>query len=146
MSKSLVSGWGWHSVRRFLPYDLDAFAVEKGALQRRRGVRDGEMLLRALLLCAMPKATYHLAAKAAKQARIASMSGQALFNRMVDAETLLKDLFVHLLGQASDKVEAWMGYRLLAVDATTLCGPGAKGTDQRLHVVYDLGKGLPLSA
>lgn len=141
----MVLGGEWRSVKRFLPYDLDGCAVESGALQRRRGVRDGEHLVRSLLLCALPKATYDLAAKAAKQANIANISGQALFNRMVGAETLFKSLFVHALGHASSKVESWMGYRMLAIDATTLCGPGAKGTDQRLHVVYDLGKGLPLS-
>jgi len=64
---------------------------------------------------------------------------------MAGAEPLVKGLFVHALGHATGKAERWMGYRLLAVDATTLCGPGAKGTDQRLHVVYDLGKGLPIS-
>jgi len=144
-SQAMILGDGWQSVKRFLPYDLDTFAVDSGALQRRRGVRDGELLVRSLFLCVLPKATYDLAARSAKQANIASLSAQALFNRMVDSEALAKGLFVHALGNASNKVESWMGYRMVAVDATTLCGPGATGTDQRLHVVYDLGKGLPLS-
>lgn len=143
--KSIVLGHGWQSVRRFLPYDLDGFAVDCGVLQRRRGVKNGDRLVRALCLCALPKSTFELAAKAARDAGIASLSGQALFNRMVDAEPLLKGLFVHSLRHASGQVESWKGLRMLAVDATALCGPGAKGTDQRLHVVYDLGKGLPVS-
>jgi hypothetical protein len=140
----MLLGYGWHSAKRFLPYDLDGFAVDCGVLQRRRGVKNGDRLVRALCLCALPNSTFESAACAAKEAKIASLSGQALFNRMVDAEPLMKGLFVHALGQATGKSESWRGLRVLAVDATTLCGPGAKGTDQRLHVVYDLGKGLPV--
>jgi len=29
--------------------------------------------------------------------------------------------------------ELWGGYRLTAVDATVVCGPGATGTDARIH-------------
>ncbi len=141
----MILGFGWHSVKRFLPYDLDAFAVDCGVLQRRRGVKDGDRLVRALCLCAVPKFTFDLAAKTAKHAKIATLSGQALFNRMVDSEPLMKGLFMHSLGHAAGRVEKWKGLRLLAVDATVVCGPGSKGTDQLLHVVYDLGKGLPVS-
>ncbi len=128
-----------------MPFDLDAFAVDLGVLQRRRGVRNGELLVRALCLCALPKSTFELAARTARHAGIASLSPQALFNRMVGAEPLTRGLFFHALGHAAGKAESFRDFRLLAVDATTLCGPGAKGTNQRLHVVYDLGKGLPLS-
>ena len=141
----MILGYGWHSAKRFLPYDLDGFAVDCGVLQRRRGVKNGDRLVRALCLCALPKATFELAAKTARDAQIASLSPQALFNRMVDSEPLVKGLFFHALGHASNKAERLQGLRLLAVDATVLCGPGAKGTDQRLHVVYDLGSGLPVS-
>jgi len=141
----MVLGAGWHTAKDFLPLDLDSFAVESGALTRRRGVRNGERLVRALGLCAAPKATYGSAAALARELGIADLSGPALFKRMVDAEKLMKGLFEHALAHASDRVESWHGYRMLAVDATTLCGPGAKATDQRLHVVYDLGRGLPIS-
>jgi len=144
-SKSMILGFGWHSVKRFLPYDLDAFALDCGVLKRRRGVKNGERLVRALCVCALPKSTFELASKTVRDARIAELSAQALFNRMVGAESLLKGLLMHSLGHAANKTESWKGLRLLAVDATTLCGPGAKGTDQRLHVVYDLGRGLPIS-
>lgn len=142
----MILGRGWSAAGRFMPFDLDGYAVETAALKRRRGVKSGSMLVRALCLCALPKFTYELAASTAKEAGIADMSGQALFNRMVGAEPLLKGLFFHVLRHAADKSESFKGRRLLAVDATALCGPGAKGTDQRLHVVYDLGKGLPVSA
>jgi hypothetical protein len=34
--------------------------------------------------------------------------------------------------------ERWLGYRVLTVDATTLCGPGATGSDARIHSVMEL--------
>lgn len=142
---ALVSDGDWGSARRYLPFDLDAFAVESGALRRRRGVKDADGLVRALCLCALPKATFESAAKSAREIGIARISPQALFNRMAKAEPLLEGLFLHALGHAAGKAERWGDYRLLALDATALCGPGAKGTNQRLHVVYDLGKGVPLS-
>lgn len=145
VSKSTVLGYGWHFAKRFLPYDLDGFAVESGVLQRRRGVRNGECLVRALCLCALPKSTFNLAAQSARTAHIADMSGTALYKRMTVSEPLTKGLFEHALGHVTGKAERWNGLRLLATDASALCGPGATGTDQRLHVVYDLGTGLPLS-
>jgi len=52
-SKSMILGYGWHSVQRFLPYDLDTFAVDSGALERRRGVKSGSRWFRrcAFALC-----------------------------------------------------------------------------------------------
>jgi len=142
----MILGYGWHSIQRFLPYDLDAFAVETGALERRRGVKNGGRLVQALCLCALPNATFESSAQIARDSRIANLSPQALFNRMVGSESLLEGLFVHSLSQVgSGTGKTWNGLRLVAVDATTLCGPGAKGTDQRLHVVYDIGKGVPIS-
>lgn len=144
-SVSAVSGEGWASVSRYLPFELDLLAFDSGALKRRRGVRDGDGLVRALCLCALPKATFESAATSARDLGIADLSSQALFKRMVKAESFLEKLFSHTLGHGVGKAERWGDYRLLAIDATALCGPGAKGTDQRLHVVYDLGKGMTLS-
>jgi hypothetical protein len=76
---------------------------------------------------------------------LAQLSSVALFKRLRSSEKLLQTCFHHLLTHAASPEERFGKYRVLAVDATVLCGPGAKGTDQRLHVVYDLGKGLPVS-
>ena len=98
-----------------------------------------------MCFCALPKATFESAARSVREIGVAELSSQALFKRMTNSESLLQGLFVHTLGHVVGSAEHWGGYRLLALDATALCGPGAKGTDQRLHVVYDLGKGVPLS-
>jgi hypothetical protein len=134
----------WRALRRFLPFDLDGFAVEHGALKRRRGVAGGEALLRTLLLCGLPKATLARASLLARQAGLGSLNATALFKRLCASESMLRSLFFETLKHAASPAERWGSYRLLAVDATVLCGPGATGADQRLHVVYDLGAGVPL--
>lgn len=145
VSDMVVLGCDWARARRFLPYDLDGYSVDRGALCRRRGVRNGECLVRSLLLCALPKSSFELASKTARRSGLANLSAQALFYRMRDSESLMQGLFEHALGHVVSKSEYWRGFRVLAVDATTLCGPGATGTDQRLHVVYDLGKAVPVT-
>ena len=136
---------GWNSARGFLPFDLDGFAVESGALSRRRGVSGGEALVRSLLLVGLPNASLERSARASREAGLSQMKTTAYFKRLCSAEPMLKGLFFHLLSQVSETQGRWNGLRLLAVDATALCGPGAKGMDQRLHTVYDLAKGVPLS-
>ncbi len=134
--------WSW--MRRFLPFDLDGLAMEKGALQRRRGVRHGENLLRTFLLYGLPKGSMQRAAAEAKRLNLANVSGPALFGRLVQGQSFLESVFEHLMSFSCDRAEKWNGYRLVAIDATTLCGPGATATDQRLHVAYDLGEGRPI--
>jgi hypothetical protein len=138
-------GWHWDVLGRFLPFDLDSFAVEHGALRRRRGVQDGASLMQLCLLCGLPKMKFERAADLAKEANLAELSGVALFKRFCNSEAMLESAFSHVLGHSLDRQERFAGYRILAVDGTSLCGPGAKHTDQRLHVVYDLGRGMPLS-
>jgi hypothetical protein len=140
-----VLDWKWSSARQFLPFDLDGLAVDSGALSRRRGVDNGEALVRSLLLLGLPNSSMERASVMAAQAGLARMNATAMFNRLCGSEALLRTLYNHSLKHAVDTQERWGNLRLLAVDATVLCGPGAKGTDQRLHTVYDLSKGLALS-
>jgi hypothetical protein len=142
---SEIWDWKWSSARQFLPFDLDGLASDCGALTRRRGVKGGEALVRALLLVGLPHASLERAAIMARESGIAKMNATALFKRLCQSESLLQTLFEHTLTQAVDVGERFEGFRPLAVDATALCGPGAKGIDQRLHTVYDLSKGQALS-
>jgi hypothetical protein len=54
-------------------------------------------------------------------------------------------MFVQTLAFGVEAEPKWSGLRLIAVDATCLSGPGAKTTDQKLHTVYDLCRGCPIS-
>ena len=137
--------WDWCSAKRFLPFDLDGLAVECGALKRRRGVGDGEALVRALLLVGLPKSSLERAALMARECGIAQMNAKALFKRLRNSEKLLQSLFLQTLKFTVNTGDFWKDLRLIAVDATSLSGPASKGTDQKLHTEYDLGRGLPIS-
>ena len=144
VSQADVVEWSWASVRQFLPLDLDGLAVESGCLRRRRGVCDGEALARTLMLIGLPNTTIERASDLACDHGLAKMNSTAFFKRLRGSERFLKAMFFESLRHAVEVGERWKKRRLLAVDATMLCGPGAKGTNQRLHTVYDLSKGLPL--
>ncbi len=74
------------------------------------------------------------------------MGWTGLFKRLRESEKFLEACFVQVLGQGiASEPRRYAGYDLVAVDATALCGPGAKGTDQRVHTVYDLSCGMPRS-
>lgn len=140
-----ILDWKWSSVRQFLPLELDSLAVDCGALTRRRGVSGGEALVRALLLIGLPKSSFERASQMAAEAGLAKMNSTAFFKRLIASEILLETLFRLSLKHAADSGERWGTLRVLAADSTVLSGPGSKGMDQRLHTVYDLSKGVPLS-
>ena len=140
-----VFDWDWMCVRRFLPFDMDSLAVETGALTRRRGVEGGEALVRSLLLLGLKNSTLERAALMSRDLGIAKMNKTAFLKRVCISEKLLEAVFLETLSFTTHAEPDWAGLRLIAVDATCLSGPAANGTDQKLHTVYDLCKGLPLS-
>lgn len=138
--------WSWDRARRFLPFDLDGLARSTGLLSRLRGTDDAEALARLLLLCAVPGASLRTASAWGRESGLCRMGPCALFLRLREAGGFLEGCFREALrhaGGASPRLFA--GLRLVAVDATVLCGPGATGTDLRLHTVYDLGSGTARS-
>jgi hypothetical protein len=134
--------WRWESVKQFLPFDLDGLSVETGALKRRRGVAGGESLTRTLLMCGLANMSLSSVSMLAAQSGFARLIKVALLKRLKGSEALLKSLFESTLRFSTDAGEKWNGHSLVAVDATSLSGPAAKGADQRLHTVYDISKGL----
>lgn len=145
MRRDVLHDQNWEQVRRFLPFDLDGLALQTGAMRRRRGVADGATLLRLLLMCGLPGASFERVAGWALESGLARMNGSAVFFRLRDSEEFLSSVFASLLGYAACRGQNPGEDRLIAVDATTLCGPGATGVDFRLHVVYDLETALPRS-
>jgi hypothetical protein len=138
--------WSWDRARRFLPSDLDGLARSTGLLSRLRGTDDAEGLARLLLLCAVPGASLRTASAWGRESGLSRMGACALFLRLRDAEGFLEGCFREALRHAGGaSPRPFRGLRLVAVDATVLCGPGAKGPDQRLHTVYDLGSGAARS-
>ena len=134
----------WSEVRSRLPgdFDLEATARARGAFARAREVRNAEMLLRLALAYGGCGMSLRETCAWAEASGIASLSDPSLLERLGKAAPWLGDIVGALIAQQA-KVPAgrWAGYRLRALDATSICQPGADRTTWRLHVGYNLAAG-----
>ena len=127
----------WAVVCRFLPAGWEQAAREQGALKRARGIADAATLLRVLLVHLADGCSLQETAVRVRQAGWCTISSVALFKRLQAAEQWLRWMAERLWRARSEPVSAG-GYRVRAVDATTVQEPGSTGTDWRVHYVIDL--------
>jgi hypothetical protein len=134
----------WWEVRSHLPADfnLEATARARGAFTRAREVKSAEMLLRLALAYAGCGMSLRETCAWAEAAGIARLSDPSLIDRLAKAAPWLGDMVTALIAeQAKVPAGRWAGYRLRALDGTSICQPGADRTTWRLHVGYDLATG-----
>jgi hypothetical protein len=134
----------WAEVRARLPagFDLERTARERGAFTRARQVKDAQTLLRLALAYGGCGMSLRETCAWAELAGLASLSDPSLIERLCKAAPWLGDIVAALIGeQAKLPKGRWAGYRLRALDATSICEPGADRTTWRLHVGYDLASG-----
>jgi hypothetical protein len=113
--------------------DLDRLALETKAIQRKRKIGDGASLLR-LALARGPGGFSLL--------EIADLSNPGVHYRLKQAVAFLAALVARLLAaKAAGADLRWHGRRLRLADSTCVSKPGSKGTDWRVHGVFDLGSG-----
>ncbi|MDW6025579.1 IS4 family transposase [Mesorhizobium sp. BAC0120] len=135
---------GWPEVQAHLPagFDLERTARERGAFTRARHVKDAETLLRLALAYGGCGMSLRETCAWAEAAGLARLSDPSLIGRLCKAAPWLGDIVAALLGDQADLPKGrWAGYRLRALDATSICEPGADRTTWRLHVGYDLASG-----
>jgi hypothetical protein len=134
----------WASVRSRLPSDLDLsrLARETKAFLRPRGVRDAESLLRLALARGPGGLSIQETAAWAELMGVAQLSGPSLHDRLHQSADFLQAIVTHQLEDGrSAHSPLWAGRHLRIADSTSLSQPGSKGTDWRVHAVYDLGAG-----
>jgi Transposase DDE domain len=134
----------WPEVSARLPagFDLDATARSRGAFARAREIRNAETLLRLALAYGGLGMSLRETCAWAEAGEIASLSGPSLLDRLCKAGFWLGDIVAALIAeQAKVPAGRWAGYRLRALDGTSICEPGADRTTWRLHVGYDLATG-----
>lgn len=134
--KSTLCDEEWRLVETLLPDDLEALARSSGALQRARGVKDAQTLLRLLFLHVAGGLSLEQTALRAAQLGLAQVSAVALFKRLRQARPWLEDLCVRLIAgrTAASPVEWPLPERTFRVlDATDIREPGATGSSWRLH-------------
>jgi hypothetical protein len=134
----------WPEVSAHFPadFDLEATARRRGAFTRAREIKNAETLLRLGLAYGSLGMSLRETCAWAEAGEIASLSDPALLERLCKAAPWLGDIVAALIAeQAKMPARRWAGYRLRALDGTSICQPGADRTTWRLHVGYDLAKG-----
>jgi hypothetical protein len=132
-----LQGELWKYALTLLPGDLELTARTTGALRRARGVPDAETLLRLFLVYGVTRLGLKGVAAWAEAAGVAHLSAPSLMERLRNAVDWLAGVLATVLQDGLPDVPGFGGYRLRIVDATRISGPGAKGTDWRVHVVAD---------
>lgn len=125
-----------------LPPGLDLEALARGtrAFHRARGVRSGTDLLRLALAWGCGGYSMQRVAAWAGERGIATLTDEALSQRLHGAVGYLEAVTGKLLAQAGT-APSWHGRVFRIGDSSSLSKPASKGTDYRLHGVYDLGVG-----
>src|ERR1051326_4138648 len=127
----------WQIIWQFLPAGWEAAARQLGALRRARGITDAATLLRTLLTHLADGSSLQETVTRTAQAGWCSVSAVALFKRLRAAEHWLRWLAESLWRRRETGPPA-SGYRVRAVDATTVQESGSTGTDWRVHYALDL--------
>jgi Transposase DDE domain len=138
----ILDHWPEVSARFPAGFDLDATARARGAFTRAREIKNAETLLRLALAYGGLGMSLRETCAWAEAGEIASLSGPSLLDRLCKAGPWLGDIVAALIAeQAKVPAGRWAGYRLRALDGTSICQPGADRTTWRLHVGYDLATG-----
>lgn len=121
---------------------MEATARSRGAFTRAREIKDAGTLLRLALAYGGLGMSLRETCAWAEVGGIASLRDPSLLNRLCKAAPWLGDIVAALIAERTDgPAGRWAGYRLRALDGTSICEPGADRTTWRLHVGYDLATG-----
>lgn len=138
---SLQSDEEWSGLLGEFPpsFDFSASAQSHGALQRLRKIRSGEDMLRLALAYGPCGLSLRQAGAWATASGLADLSDVAVLKRLRKCGPWLEALCGSLIDQQIDSAGTfWRNRRVRIADATSISGPGSKGTDWRLHASLDL--------
>jgi len=121
----------WSYLLTLLPPDLEESARRKAALVRCRNLPDAATLLRLILAYAVSDLSLKDVAAWAHSIGLADLTGPGLFYRLREAEPWLRELLAQVLAEQVPTNRP--GWQLRIVDATVVTGPGATGTEWRIH-------------
>ena len=134
----------WSALLARLPADLDlnALARETKAIQRERGITDAADLLRLGLMHGPGGKTLKETSAWAYLSGVAELKAPALSDRLHQSVAFFDALTSRpLSARAAARPTAWHGRCLHLCDSSSLSQPGSKGTDWRIHAIYDLERG-----
>jgi len=140
---SLPAGQFEELLRRLPPdLDLDNLARETGAIERKRVLADGAVLLRLSLARGPGGMSLSETAAWATALGFAEMSDPGVKYRLDKAVEFPEAVMNRQLAAKSAGASVrWAGRILRACDGTCIRERGSQSTDWRVHAVYDLGRG-----
>ena len=130
-------------LRRLPPdLDLDELARQTKAIERPRKLDNGTTLLRLALARGPGGLSLSATPAWATLLGLPSMSDPGVKYRLDKAVAFLNAVMTSQLAAKSAGASVrWAGRILRACDGTCISKRGSKGTDWRVHAVYDLGRG-----
>lgn len=135
---SLTADDDWSAIAAHLPRDYARLAVDYKQLETQYGnakITTAECLLRFILLHVGANLPLRQTVALMAEAGGPSLSAMRLHMKMRRAAPYLQSLVERMVGwTARAQPERWAGYSMVLVDGSTFCGPGATGTDARLHM------------
>lgn len=133
----------WEFLLTYLPGEatLAKMAEEAGALVRQRRLAKASDLLRCILVYSFCGYSLRQTAAWAELQGIGSFSNVALLKRLRHSpEWMGRLLALKLAERATPPPGSASGLKLRLVDASTISKPGSKGTDWRVHLMFDVGR------
>src|SRR5256714_12271930 len=94
----------WEIIRDWLPEDLDARARHHQFFQRARGLTDGDLWLRLILMHVAGGLSLEQTVLRARELGLAQISAVALFKRLRKAEPWLRNLCQELLAEQQKRL------------------------------------------
>src|ERR1700677_4565507 len=141
-ASTFVDNWSDLVARVLGDLDLDKLAFSTRALRRRRGVPDALALLRLALARGPRGLSLRHAAAWAHLAQVAKLTDASLNDRLHQSCEFLAAVAAAMLQATTPGCcFRWPGRILRISDGSCVSKPGSKGTDWRVHAVYDLGAG-----
>jgi hypothetical protein len=132
----------WNTLLSHLPPEFRELAVEHKQLETQYGnakVTTADDLLRLLFLHVGPNLALRQTVVVASEAGGPHLSAMRLHMKMRKASPYLHALVQRMVPGVGDaSAERWFGYEMVSLDGSSVSGPGATGTDARLHTALRL--------
>lgn len=127
---------GWEAIRAYFPEGYEVLARENKVLETQYGdakITSADDLLRLILLHAGADMPLRQSVVMMAAGGGVEVSHVTLHKKMRLSAPYLRALVQRVAGDPAPP-ERWAGYEVVLVDGSTFCGPGAEGTDARIHL------------
>jgi Transposase DDE domain len=141
--KTLDARSDWKTLLSYLPSDYERLAVEHRLLNAQWSnskLKGADELLQLILLHAGADLPLRQTVATVAESGGPCVTQVYLHQKMRRAQPYLAALVERMTTETEREAspERWAGLEMLCLDGTVVCGPGAQGTDARIHAVLRL--------